>query len=125
DVELFATTVDALQDQFDLTAAFENRETLDRLTKELKRQGMHDVLEMVPMMLRDADAEEMIRRFGKSRNTLSGSFALGAQRRIGPPSACATGSAPSGTGSRELARPAVSTPRSEGAARAKAPRSTP
>jgi hypothetical protein len=80
DVELFATTVDALQDEFDLAAEFENRETLDRLTKELERQGMHDVLEMVPMMLRDADAEEMIRRFGKSRNTLSQRFYRGMRK---------------------------------------------
>jgi hypothetical protein len=80
DVELFATTVDALHDHFDLAVELENRETLDRLTQELERQGMHDVLEMIPMMLRDADAEEMIRRFGKSRNTLSQRFYRGMRK---------------------------------------------
>jgi hypothetical protein len=80
DVELFATTVDALQDQFDLAVDFENRETLDRLTAELERQGMHDVLQMVPMMLRDADSAEMIRRFGRSRNTLSQRFYRGMRK---------------------------------------------
>ena len=80
DVELFATTVDALQDQFDLAMDLENRETLDQLTQELERQGMHDILEMVPFMLRDANAEEMIRRFGKSRNTLSQRFYRGMRK---------------------------------------------
>ena len=74
DVELFTTTVECLQEHFDLAVELENRDTIDRLTEEVKRQGMDDVLEMIPMMLRDADAAEMIRRFGKSRNTLSQRF---------------------------------------------------
>jgi hypothetical protein len=80
DVELFASTVDALQDKFDLAADFEARETLDRLMKELERQGMHDVREMVTMMLRDADSSELIRRFGRSRNTISQRFYRGMRR---------------------------------------------
>jgi hypothetical protein len=74
DVELFATTLDGLQDQYDLVAQLEAKEILDRLMEQLKKLGLDDVREMVPMMLRDCDAEELIRRFGKSRNTISQRF---------------------------------------------------
>lgn len=80
DVELFASTVDALQDKFDLAADYEARETLDRLMEELERQGLHDVREMAQMMLRDADSNELIGRFGKSRNTLSQRFYRGMRK---------------------------------------------
>ena len=60
DVKLFTTTLEALQDQYDLTAHMEARETIDRLMDQLERLGMDDVREMVPMMLRDCDAEERL-----------------------------------------------------------------
>jgi hypothetical protein len=38
------------------------------------RLRLHDVREMVPMMLRDCTAQEFEVRFGKSRNTISQRF---------------------------------------------------
>ena len=80
DVELFDATLNALQDQFDFAAQLEARDTLDRLMKELERLGLHDVREMVPMMLCECDADEMITRFGRSRNTISQKFYRGMRK---------------------------------------------
>jgi hypothetical protein len=80
EVELFATTLEALQDEFDLVAHLEAKDTLDRLMQELERLGMNDVREMVPMMLRECDAHEFISRFGKSRNTISRRFYRGMRK---------------------------------------------
>jgi hypothetical protein len=74
DVELFTTTLETLQDQYDLTAHLEAKDTLDRLMEQLERLGMDDIREMVPMMLRDCEAEEFVSRFGKARNTISQRF---------------------------------------------------
>jgi hypothetical protein len=80
EVELFTAKLETLQDQFDLVSQLEATDTLDRLMKELDRQGLHDVSEMVPMMLRDCTAHEFEVRFGKSRNTLSQRFYRGISR---------------------------------------------
>jgi len=80
EVELFAATLETLQDEFDLVSHLEAREMLDRLIDELKSQGRNDVLQMIPMMLRDCDADEFTRRFGKSRNTLSQRFYRGMRK---------------------------------------------
>lgn len=80
DVELFTSTLECLQEQFDLAVDVENRDTVDRLVGEVKRQGMDDVAEMIPMMLRDADAAEMVQRFGKLRNTLAQRFYRGVRK---------------------------------------------
>ena len=74
EVELFSAKLETLQDQFDLVSRLEAQDTLDRLMKELDREGLHDVREMVPMMLRDCTAQEFEARFGKSRNTISQRF---------------------------------------------------
>jgi len=74
EVELFSAKLETLQDQFDLVSRLEAQDTLDRLMKELDRQGLHDVREMVPMMLRECTAQEFEVRFGKSRNTISQRF---------------------------------------------------
>ena len=71
EVELFAAKLETLQDQFDLISDLEAKDTLDRLMEELDRQGLDDIREMVPMMLRDCEAGEFVRRFGMSRNTIS------------------------------------------------------
>jgi hypothetical protein len=47
EVELFCAKLESLQDQFDLVSRLEAQDTLDRLMKELDRQGLHDVREMV------------------------------------------------------------------------------
>jgi len=80
DVELFTTTLGALQDQFDLTAHLEAKDTLDRLVEQLDLLGMNDIRQMVPMMLRDCEPEEFVRRFGKSRNTISQRFYRGMRK---------------------------------------------
>jgi len=80
DVELFTNTIECLQDQFDLAVDVENRDAVDRLICEVRRQGMDDVAEMIPMMLRDADAAEMVQRFGKRRNTIAQRFYRGVRK---------------------------------------------
>jgi hypothetical protein len=83
DVELFTSTLELLKDQFDIANHIENVQTLDRLMDQLERLGMHDVREMVPMMLRDCDADELVSRFGRSRNTISQLFYRGMRRAAG------------------------------------------
>ena len=39
-----------------------------------------DIREMVPMMLRDCESEELVSRFGKSRNTISQRFYRGMRK---------------------------------------------
>ncbi len=80
DVELFATTLDTLQDRFDFAAQLEAKDTLDRLMEELERLGLDDVRAMVPMMLRECESDELVRRFGKSRNTISQRFYRGMRK---------------------------------------------
>src|ERR1039457_5743667 len=64
EVELFGATLETLHDQFDLISHLEAKDTLDRLMEELDRKGLDDIREMVPMMLRDCEAGEFVRRFG-------------------------------------------------------------
>ena len=80
EVELLTTKLETLQDRFDMVSDLVAKDTLDRLMEELDRQGLHDIREMVPMMLRDCDAHEFVRRFQKSRNTLSQRFYRGMRR---------------------------------------------
>lgn len=80
EVELFTATLEALQDQFNLAADFETKDTLDRLVNQLEMLGLETVREMVPMMLRDCDADEFTTRFGKSRNTISQQFYRGMRK---------------------------------------------
>lgn len=80
EVELLTTKLETLQDRFDLVSDLVAKDTLDRLMEELDRQGLHDIREMVPMMLRDCDAREFVSRFQKSRNTLSQRFYRGMRR---------------------------------------------
>ena len=80
DVGLFTAKLDTLEDEFDLVSRMEAENTLDCLMKELDRQRLHDVREMVPMMLRNSIAQDYEVRFGKSRNTLSQRFYRGMRR---------------------------------------------
>jgi hypothetical protein len=79
-VELFDSTVEALQDQADLFRDLKNRDLVDKLVDQLDRMGLEEVREMVPMMLRDCDAEEFRAKFGKSRNTISQQFYRGVRK---------------------------------------------
>ena len=80
DVELFAKTVEALEDQFDLAASVANRDTLDRLLEQLTEFGMEDVRAMVPMMLMECDSQEYKHRFKKSRNAVTQQFYRGMRK---------------------------------------------
>jgi hypothetical protein len=80
EVELFAGTLESLEDQFDLVSHLEAKVTLDRLMDEVNRQGLHVVRDMIPMMLRDCSAHEFEVRFGRSRNSLSQRFYRGVRR---------------------------------------------
>ena len=72
--------MDTLRDQFDFAAQIEAKDTLDHLIRELDRLGLKEVHAMVPMMLRDCDAPEFTKQFGKSRNTLSCQFYRGMRK---------------------------------------------
>jgi hypothetical protein len=48
--------------------------------EELERLGLYDVREMVTMMLRECGSDELISRFGKSRNTISQRFYRGMRK---------------------------------------------
>ncbi len=80
DFELFASTLESLEDQADMVRELEAKHTLDRLMAQLERMGLEDVREMVPMMLLDCDAEEFRQRFGTSRNTISQRFYRGMRK---------------------------------------------
>lgn len=80
DVELFTAKLETLRDQYDLARHLEAKETLNRLVDELERRDMRDIRAMVPLMLRDCDADEFRALFGKSRNTLSQRFYRGMRK---------------------------------------------
>lgn len=80
EVELFAATLHNLRDRVDMVRELEARATLDRIVEELDRLGLHDVRDMVPLMLQDCEAHELVHRFGKSRNTLSQRFYRGMRK---------------------------------------------
>lgn len=80
DVELFDSTLESLQDQADMVKELEDRDTLDKLMVQLDRMGLDEVRQMVPMMLRDCDADEFRAKFGKSRNTISQQFYRGVRK---------------------------------------------
>ena len=83
EVELFRSTLEALEDKSNFAADFEARETLDRLMDALERQGRHDVCQMVPMVLGGSTAQEFVERFQKRRNTLTQRFYRGMRRAAG------------------------------------------
>ena len=74
DVELFVETVEQLSDEYDLIAAMEERDALDKLVAKAIELGMTDAAAMVPMMLRGCSADEYVRYFGKRGNTLTQMF---------------------------------------------------
>jgi hypothetical protein len=80
DVELFTTTLEALEDQFDLARCVAAKDTLSRLSERLQELGMRDVLAMVPMMLEGRDAAEFQHRFNKSRNAITQQFFRGMRK---------------------------------------------
>ena len=55
DVELFAETLDSLQDQFDLAADLEGSRRSTGSSRSWTFSGLDDVKEMLPLMLRDAE----------------------------------------------------------------------
>ncbi len=80
DVELFDSTLENLRNEHDHVRAFHAKDTVDRLWAELDRLGLHDVRDMLLMMLRECDAQEFVARFGACRNTLSQRFYRGVRR---------------------------------------------
>jgi hypothetical protein len=80
DVELFVGTLDSLQDQFDLAAAFETEQMLDKIVEQLDILGLDDVKELLPWMLRNAEGHELTREFGEKRNTLTTRFYRGMRK---------------------------------------------
>jgi hypothetical protein len=80
DVELFEGTLDSLQDQFDMVAALEATETLDRIVEQLDVLGLEQVKELLPLMLRNAEGHELTSQFGETRNTLTTRFYRGMRK---------------------------------------------
>src|SRR5581483_1768623 len=80
DVELFAETLDALEDRTDFAAALEARDTLDRIMEEVERLGLQRVKELLPLMLRNAEGNELTAIFGQKRNTITKRFYRGMRK---------------------------------------------
>lgn len=80
DVELFAETLDALEEQYDLAADLSAKHTLDKITDQLDVLELDRVKEILPFMLRNADARELTERFGQTRNTVTKRFYRGMRK---------------------------------------------
>jgi len=80
EVELFTHTLESLEDQVDLARSLMAKDMLDRLVGQLTEMGMHEVREMVPMMLRECEPEQFQRRFNKSRNAVAQQFYRGMRK---------------------------------------------
>jgi hypothetical protein len=80
EVELFAHTLESLEDQVDFARSLMAKDMLDQLVRQLIELGMDDVREMVPMMLRECEAEQFQRRFNKSRNAIAQQFFRGMRK---------------------------------------------
>jgi hypothetical protein len=80
EVELLAHTLESLQDQVDFARSIAAKHTLDRLVAQLIELEMDDVLAMVPMMLRECEAERYQRQFNKSRNAITQQFYRGMRK---------------------------------------------
>lgn len=74
EVDMFAETIDFLQDGYDMVSDLENKDKLERLIAQAEALGMEEAVAMVPMMLRGCRAEEYEKRFGMKRNTLAQMF---------------------------------------------------
>ena len=80
DVELFAETLDALEDQYFFVADLERKEIVDKLAVQLDVLKLYRVKELLPSMLRDAGGREMTRDFGQKLNTLTTRFYRGMRK---------------------------------------------
>jgi hypothetical protein len=80
EVELFAHKLESLQDQVDFVRSIVAKDTLDRLVEQLVEMDMEEVRAMVPMMLRECDAEHYQRAFNKSRNAITQQFYRGMRK---------------------------------------------
>ena len=80
EVQLFAHTLESLEDQVDFAKSLMAKDMLDRLVCQLIELGMDDVREMVPMMLRECEAAQFQRRFNKSRNAIAQQFFRGMRK---------------------------------------------
>jgi hypothetical protein len=80
EVELFAHTLESLEDQVDFARSLMAKDMLDRLVNQLIDLGMDDVHEMVPMMLRECEADQFQGRFNKSRNAIAQQFFRGMRK---------------------------------------------
>jgi hypothetical protein len=80
EVELFAHTLESLEDQVDFARSIMAKDMLDRLVHQLIDLGMDDVSQMVPMMLKECEAEQFQGRFNKSRNAIAQQFFRGMRK---------------------------------------------
>ena len=80
DVELFAMTLDRLQDRVDMVSQAEDREIIEKLENQLRALGLHQEADMVPMMIQGCSRDEYIERFSKRRNTLTQAFFRGMRK---------------------------------------------
>jgi hypothetical protein len=80
EVELLAHTLESLEDQVDFARSIAAKHTLDRLVAQLIELEMDDVLAMVPMMLKECEAEHYQRQFNKSRNAITQQFYRGMRK---------------------------------------------
>lgn len=80
DVELFAETLDTLEENYDFLADLMATESLDKIVEQLDLLGLDRIKEMVPYMLRNADGRELSSVFGEKRNTITTRFYRGMRK---------------------------------------------
>jgi hypothetical protein len=80
EVELFAHTLESLEDQVDLARSLMAKDMLDRLVGQLSELNLHEVRDMVPMMLRECEADHFQTRFNKSGNSIAQQFYRGMRK---------------------------------------------
>ncbi len=76
EVELFSNTLESLEDQVDLARSLMAKNMLDRLVGQLTELGMHEVREMVPMMLRECEPEQFQQGSASHETRSRNSFSL-------------------------------------------------
>lgn len=80
DVELFAATLDFLEEQYDVAAHLEADDMLDKIVGQLDGLGLDFVKTVLPWMLRNTEGRELTRQFGQKRNTITTRFYRGMRK---------------------------------------------
>jgi hypothetical protein len=80
EVELFAETLDSLEEQYDVAAHLEADDMLDKIVEQLDVLGLDHVKRLLPWMLQNTEGHELTRQFGQKRNTITTRFYRGMRK---------------------------------------------